>query len=404
MANEPSFGKYDALDTRELEALLRADLDAPEAERMDIDAVIYISELLAAREQAKAPEARPNAEAALADFYANYYPEPEEAPAELPEDEPKADKPVPFYRRWQSVAAVLLLCVGALMFYSWVGSGSENPGIEIIPESFSYAEVVDMLPKWLPEGYAYNKTELFEGAGLCNISAQFCKENAAADDLYIDICVLGENDTSRLYPKDALAVSVYTAGGIDHYIISRPNDRAIVWRNGSIEGSITGGITVAEAKQIVDSIYAPEGTDTPAATASVAATLAAYEDIDRLRTVHMPYGYTYGYTSMEATEAQMEVASTLNATLAVTSTYSRKTDDGYELLQLGCRQLTDHNPLPDDPATAAGDIYESHGTEHYIMAYAGQVNASWRVGDAEYWFSGSMTLDEAEQMIDSLYE
>lgn len=404
MANEPSFGKYDALSTRELEALLRADLDAPAAERMDIDAVIYISELLAAREQAEAPGAQPDVEAALADFYTNYYPGDEAAPAELASDEHKADQPAPFLHRWLGVAAVLvLLCAGLMTFYIWGLSSPENPGIEIMPESFSYAEVTDMLPKWLPEGYAYNKTELFEGAGLCNISAKFQQANAAADDLYIDICVLGENDTSRLYPQDALAVSVYTAGGIDHYIISKPNDRAIVWQNGNIEGSITGGITVAEAKQIVDSIYAPAGADTTSVTAPVAATLAAYEDIDRLRTVHMPYGYTYGYTSMEATDSQMEVASTLNATLAVTSTYSRKTDDGYELLQLGCRQLTDHNPLPDNP-DGTGDIYETHGTEHYIMAYGGQVNASWRVGDAEYWFSGKMTLAEAEQMIDSLYE
>lgn len=47
------YSKFDNIDTDVLKAFLRADFDAPEAEQMDVDTIMYITNLLQERKKAE---------------------------------------------------------------------------------------------------------------------------------------------------------------------------------------------------------------------------------------------------------------------------------------------------------------------------------------------------------------
>ena len=49
----PNYNNFDSLDTAVLEAILQADFDAPEAEQMEMEQALYISNLIAERKGTK---------------------------------------------------------------------------------------------------------------------------------------------------------------------------------------------------------------------------------------------------------------------------------------------------------------------------------------------------------------
>ena len=68
------YSKFDNVDTDILEALLRADFDAPEAERMEPEAALYILNLLAERQENEEAAEQFDVAAAKAEFDEKYYP------------------------------------------------------------------------------------------------------------------------------------------------------------------------------------------------------------------------------------------------------------------------------------------------------------------------------------------
>ena len=68
------YSNFDNIDTDVLRAFLRADFDAPEAEQMDIDTIMYITDLLQERERAKNIEPDIDIAAARAKFEKEYLP------------------------------------------------------------------------------------------------------------------------------------------------------------------------------------------------------------------------------------------------------------------------------------------------------------------------------------------
>lgn len=58
-----------------------------------------------------------------------------------------------------------------------------------------------------------------------------------------------------IYQKDATADEVYSVGDISHYIVGNNNTCSATWINGCVEGHIQGELTLAELRQMLDSIY-----------------------------------------------------------------------------------------------------------------------------------------------------
>ena len=66
----PNYNNFDSLDTAVLEAILRADFDAPEAEQMEAEKALYIANLLAERQKIELKDAK----TLMNEFFEYYYP------------------------------------------------------------------------------------------------------------------------------------------------------------------------------------------------------------------------------------------------------------------------------------------------------------------------------------------
>lgn len=283
------FAKFDNVSTEALEAFLKADVDAADAEQADIDTIIYISQLLSERRKAAgAPDA--DIEAAREDFLEKYYPMKEDPEAlydigygdmaAIPAVPSAADRAASrkarifWLRHTARVAAIVLMLVfggtftaNALGYDPWraIGEWSEDvfwftsgsgTTIELQQVLDEYGISGDIIPQKLPNGYKYVASETFEKPSSVEIIAEYEKhiENTI-NTITIGIKLRLNDVNMQVYEKDAENVIVHIAGGIEHYIITNLQNREIIWRNGNIDCCIVGQFTQEEAERMVDSIY-----------------------------------------------------------------------------------------------------------------------------------------------------
>lgn len=303
--NKPknTLGKYpwlEQLSTQALEDLLRQDFAAGEG-HSDPDFVAAILEVIAQRTP---DEALPvDTDAAWASLRARTLDKPHDpAPTE---EEPKVEPfPAPKRRRprrpWVVAAVVcLLVCLLAVpvqgqslleSLVSWTGStftflpqedtGEEPANLPSLADpSFSareefsddeiYSKVVyqqveeavadltdrPVLPTWYPEGSLLTRVEenpMDDGYYLVLVFSLNGNEFSVAVTVYdsekeMDI---------RNYEKNEGSPEEYSVHGIPHYIMGNMARNVAIWRNGNVECSIQGFLTVDQLKQMIDSIYA----------------------------------------------------------------------------------------------------------------------------------------------------
>lgn len=303
--NKPknTLGKYpwlEQLSTQALEDLLRQDFAAGEG-HSDPDFVAAILEVIAQRTP---DEALPvDTDAAWASLRARTLDKPHDpAPTE---EEPKVEPfPAPKRRRprrpWVVAAVVcLLVCLLAVpvqgqslleSLVSWTGStftflpqedtGEEPANLPSLADpSFSareefsddeiYSKVVyqqveeavadltdrPVLPTWYPEGSLLTRVEenpMDDGYYLVLVFSLNGNEFSVAVTVYdsekeMDI---------RNYEKNEGSPEEYPVHGITHYIMGNMARNVAIWRNGNVECSIQGFLTVNQLEQMIDSIYA----------------------------------------------------------------------------------------------------------------------------------------------------
>lgn len=272
------YNKFDDMSTEALKAVLQADFDAPEAEQMDVDTIMYITNLLVEREKAYWQNSAKTVADAKAEFYKEYYPlkDNKELVRDIIGDvdkeinfSRKPDKPVKFYKKIASMVAAILIvfCVGSVTAYAFgigpIAKWNEDRfWFETSPVTAELANVVSdfnnaekLVPKWLPDGFEFENVDVVNYSNVNQINSSFVKNT---DDgilhIYIDYDLNNVNG-HLIYEKIDEDAIKYTKNGIDHYIITNSNNITIVWLNGNFDCSITGKITESEAKKIINSIY-----------------------------------------------------------------------------------------------------------------------------------------------------
>lgn len=305
-------GNYPGLEqltTQELEDLLRQDFAAGEG-YSDPDLVTAILEVIAQRTP---DEALPvDTDTAWASLRARTLDKPhdptptEEDPKVVPFPDPKPPRQEPPAksrrpRRPWVVAAVVCLMVCLLAvpvqgqsllesLVSWTGStftflpqedtGEEPANLPSLADpSFSareefsddeiYSKVVyqqveeavadltdrPVLPTWYPEGSLLTRVEenpMDDGYYLVLVFSLNGNEFSVAVTVYdsekeMDI---------RNYEKNEGSPEEYPVHGITHYIMGNMARNVAIWRNGNVECSIQGFLTVNQLEQMIDSIYA----------------------------------------------------------------------------------------------------------------------------------------------------
>lgn len=281
----PKYSKFDRMDTSVLEAILRADFDAPEAERLDVEAVIYISNLLAERRGTS----QSDVDKAKEEFFKYYYPleksiydfdDDDNDDFEPETDEHKAaskpDNVVPFrkrlWRKFASAAAVFVIFMfgGTLTAYAFgydpfaaVARWNDEHfwfekkinTAEITDILSDYSDVEHLVPKWLPEGYEFENVDIVQYPNGRIIRSSFVKN---VDNEEFHICINYKQDLDNvqtIYEKTDDDAIIYDKGGVEHYIIQNSTNLTIVWLSNDLECSIVGSFSVAEAKKIINSLY-----------------------------------------------------------------------------------------------------------------------------------------------------
>ncbi len=280
----PNYNNFDSLDTAVLEAILQADFDAPEAEQMEAEKALYIANLLAERQKIELKDAK----TLMNEFFEYYYPCDElyglddESELEIKTQNDNIQKKdsdkkvISFFpkglRRFASAVAVLVLFmfVGTVTAYAlgynpirYIGRWTDEQfwferdisTKALIEEVAAYSDE-PLVPEWLPTDYLAGETNVSELDSYTRIHANFYREKTDyIDEIYIDYTFLPDKNNKPLYEKDTKEVEEYSVHNISHYIMTNLDNRVIVWRNGNIEGSIKGDFSLAEAKQIINSIY-----------------------------------------------------------------------------------------------------------------------------------------------------
>ncbi len=275
------YSRFDKYDTAVLEAILQADFDAPEAEQMEMEQALYISNLIAERKGTKPKDVA----TAKAEFFEHYYPlvGEEDTLYEFDDDkirnnavkdsEANVSVWLKNWRRFASAAAVfvLLMFSGTVTAYAlgfnpiaaigrwneehfWFDDTSVTSELSDKLAEYGYPE--NTVPKWLPDGYTLESINVdkYEDS-FKYIGAEFVKQtDDEIDTLLISYTIYLGDNKKALYEKDDNNVITYAIKDRVYYVMTNLDDRVIAWQNGNFEGAIMGNFTIEEAEKIIKSI------------------------------------------------------------------------------------------------------------------------------------------------------
>lgn len=275
------YSRFDKYDTAVLEAILQADFDAPEAEQMEMEQALYISNLIAERKGTKPKDVA----TAKAEFFEHYYPlvGEEDTLYEFDDDvlrnnavkdsEANVSVWLKNWRRFASAAAVfvLLMFSGTVTAYAlgfnpiaaigrwneehfWFDDTSVTSELSDKLAEYGYPE--NTVPQWLPDGYTLESINVdkYEDS-FKYIGAEFVKQtDDETDTLLISYTIYLGDNKKALYEKDDNNVITYAINDRVYYVMTNLDNRVIAWQNGNFEGAIMGKFTIEEAEKIIKSI------------------------------------------------------------------------------------------------------------------------------------------------------
>lgn len=266
------FSKYEAMETKELEEILRLDAEAPEGTQTDTALLLYILEVLASRNNTENITEN-KAQKAWESFERNYMPEECQNPV-------ARKKRVPWLRRLAATAAAVALLIvipfstKALtleeimeIFGRWAKEtfsfvSSENtevsePSPEDQDDYLFLQELLEennrdssMVPTWIPSGFSLEKIEKDVTPIQETYSARYVK-----GDLFFRIRVQNylDDDFQKIETSQEYS-EIYSVGNQDYYIFHNNKQNQAVWVRGTYECIISGNLSIDEMKLMIDSI------------------------------------------------------------------------------------------------------------------------------------------------------
>lgn len=288
------YSRYDQMSTAELEQLLRLDFQASESEDSDLDAILYISDLLAKR---NGPF---DSDAAWEQFQTKYRPytdgrslydlENAEDPSPLKAEQalsPARPRRARRLRRLAVLAAALIACLlgGMVMAQAagvdvwgaiaqWTdetfhfvstgsgdtsGSNGNQSGQEDAGPYHSALQTMGMdglFPTWHPDGFTPGDLEISELYNSVSVHMDFFGGDRSYA-VVIQHFTQPTNNTGT-FEKDDTPVEEYDHNGQTFYILSNLDSLTATTYDGEFMTMIYGGLTREEIKAVIDSIPSPQ--------------------------------------------------------------------------------------------------------------------------------------------------
>lgn len=264
-----------------------------------------------------------------------------------------------------------------------------------------------MAPTWRPSGFE-----------KCDISAG----NSGYDSRVTTVHAVYDNsDTKESMTvhlewwddADAIAAPVfegitgepvcYVHNGVEFKLYTCGSGHVAAWQKGHVSGYISGDLTLAEIKRMVDSIprWSPER---PEEEHSGQVIEPEYQYYDSMAEALEDYGLDAGLAPSWIPEGfvpEESEAIELFSSVEFDTVYVR--DEEYLMLHLSLLENGDDGRttvyMKDDrPVTE----YLHNGVTYYIMTNGDWRTVAWKSGSIEGSISGSFTLEEAKQMVDSI--
>ena len=302
MAESNQTNKYaylSRLSTKELEAILRADSESPNA--VNDEAISYILEVIEQREHEHPSGSFPDVDSSWKEFQ-TIFNTPEGSDQSLyPNEEEdvfhtlsvqKEAKQRRILRKPLLVAAIIVLLIASLtipvagygnlleMIGSWtadqftfITSGYRKDsgpaetdadkeefsdpqiGVELRQVLQEYGITESVVPSWLPDGFEligdvsvqeypnFDRLEFFayyeSGDNTCTLSV-----TKVTDPL-----------EGLIYEKTLNSPEIYTVGSVNHYIVQNTDSIIAAWYVDDLECSINSTMPESDLKRVIDSIY-----------------------------------------------------------------------------------------------------------------------------------------------------
>ncbi len=303
MAESNQTNKYaylSRLSTKELEAILRADAESPNA--VNDEAISYILEVIEQREHEHPSGSFPDIDSSWKEFQTIYnttegigeslYPTEAEEDTRKTVNVPENAKHGRVLRRPLLVVAIIILLIASLavpvagygnlleMIGSWTADqftfittgqhrnsdpGEMDAGKVNISDAQVGAELRQVLqehgitepvvPSWLPDGFELIgevSVQEYPDFGRTDLSAIYSNED---DFCTINIIQYAAPVPNRIYEKTSGEPEIFLSGGIEHYIIQNTASHIVAWYVDNLECSINTSLSITDLERAIDSIY-----------------------------------------------------------------------------------------------------------------------------------------------------
>lgn len=286
------YAYLDQLSTKELQEILRADVDSPSGG--DDEAIFYILEVMEKREHEHPSGSFPDVDNCWREFQTIYhtpegegqslYPVEEDADA-VPAGRPRRRA----LRRGILAAAIVALLIGSLvipvagydslleMIGHWTseqftfltadredntdliaddeGSAERDVGAELRQVLQEYGVTQPVVPTWMPEGFEQMgeiSIEEYPEFGETNF---FVSYTDGEDVCSISISKYDDPVQGYVYEKIPNDPGIITAGGVEHYIVENTGSIMIAWNIENLECTVNTTMSEADVRRVVNSIY-----------------------------------------------------------------------------------------------------------------------------------------------------
>lgn len=285
------FSKFDDMTTEMLEDILRQDFNLTESDETNMDAILYIMEVIANRKK----DGIPSIESSWASFKENYKPNENQVKnadeallMDMTESNQKS-RPDKAYikrpgilRRAVSVAAVVAitftLIIGAQAFgidilgvlakwtdetfsFQLAGSSPQSEPESLVAATGELQSLLaennfstDLAPTWIPEGYEMLSPKVVSNSFGLMILYSFSNNEGQLFSIQYDRFTDPSSLESTVYEKDSNDVVVHSNGKQEFYILSNINDYTATWSDGTICISIAGCESIDDLTKIIDSL------------------------------------------------------------------------------------------------------------------------------------------------------
>lgn len=308
--NRKDYSKYDEMSTEYLEELLRLDAELPDGEGADINEILYISEVIAKRDN-EHPTGRyseADVDAAWETFQTKYLPYATDGRSLYDFDDDEHDdtevtdislrhskkhtspRSKHILKRVVSIAAVIALLLGittatahalgydlwevvaqwtkdAFMFVSTskvndVENANSNSALnekeyaDLQAALDAYGITEQLVPKWLPDGFEVENVYVDEYSGPMAVIFQ---SNYKCGERTIIIQLNLYRDTNDIsytdWEKDNIDIRTLEIENCTFYMTKNAERECAIWLNGPFECSIIGDISSEELTKVIKSIY-----------------------------------------------------------------------------------------------------------------------------------------------------